>query len=115
MTARRNTSSSYPPGARASCRNVPVSTTLDSEVVTPGNVDAQILQLVVDPLETSMSNPETVSIMQTGGTVRFTDPTGQTQEVTLSAGEPVLLPATVHTTQNVGDTELLGVLVELKY
>ena len=44
-----------------------------------------------------------------------TDPTGQTQEVTLSAGEPVLLPATVHTTQNVGDTELLGVLVELKY
>lgn len=61
------------------------------------------------------THPETVSIMQTGGTVRFTDPTGQTQEVTLSAGEPVLLPATVHTTQNVGDTELLGVLVELKY
>ena len=40
--------------------------------------------------------------------VSWFGPDSEVREVTLSAGEPVLLPATVHTTQNVGDTELLG-------
>jgi beta-alanine degradation protein BauB len=59
-------------------------------------------------------HPALVAIMLEAGKVRFSESGGETTELELPAGQPIYLPATEHTSENTGDSELHGYLVELK-
>jgi len=59
-------------------------------------------------------HPALVGVMLQGGKVRFSEPRGEATELDMPIGQPMYLPATEHVTENIGDTELHGYLIELK-
>jgi quercetin dioxygenase-like cupin family protein len=59
-------------------------------------------------------NPANVHYVLTGGKLRFTDPDGSTQEVELTAGQVIPAPEGSHAVENIGDTEMQSIGVELK-
>ena len=52
--------------------------------------------------------------MLRGGKARFEPSDGEPMEMEMPSGEAMYLPATEHTTENVGDNEVHGFLIELK-
>lgn len=60
------------------------------------------------------AHPAVVAIMLQGGKARFEPSDGEPMELDMPSGEAMYLPATEHTTENVGDTEVHGFLIELK-
>jgi oxalate decarboxylase/phosphoglucose isomerase-like protein (cupin superfamily) len=80
------------------------------------NDKVRVLEIRMKPGEkTEMhSHPAAVGIMVQGGKARFTHPDGSVLDMDASAAEPTLQPAVEHSTENIGDTELHGFIVELK-
>jgi beta-alanine degradation protein BauB len=63
---------------------------------------------------TMHSHPDYVVYNLTGGKVKFTGPSGESEEVELPAGEAMWREAEDHSTENVGGTEVRALLFELK-
>ena len=59
-------------------------------------------------------HPAVVACSVNGGKYKFTSPDGQSMEVELEAGQALYLDPVEHSTENVGTTEGLVLLVELK-
>ena len=80
------------------------------------NDQVRVLEVTMAPgAKTDVhGHPALVAIMLEAGKVRFSESGGETTEMELPAGQPMYLPATDHTTENTGDGELHGYLVELK-
>ncbi len=60
------------------------------------------------------SHPDHVAITTSAGKFRFTTVDGDSMEVELEAGQTLFLEATDHRTENIGDSEATGFIVELK-
>ena len=60
------------------------------------------------------SHPDHVAITTSAGKYRFTTADGDSMEVELEAGEALFLEAGGHRTENIGDSEATGFIVELK-
>jgi quercetin dioxygenase-like cupin family protein len=60
------------------------------------------------------AHPDHTVYIVKGGTIEFTDADGKAMRVELKAGEVMESPALVHAGKNVGKTELVGVITELK-
>ncbi len=60
------------------------------------------------------SHPALVAYALRGGKVKFTSPSGDTEESQLEDGQAMFFEATDHATENVGTSEVHIVLVELK-
>lgn len=60
------------------------------------------------------SHPAVVGIGVIAGKYRFTSPDGQTMEADMPAGHTLYMDPVDHATENIGDTESLAILVELK-
>lgn len=60
------------------------------------------------------SHPALVAVAMQGGKYRFTLGDGQTMEVDVPVGVPLYFDAVDHETENIGDTEGVVLLIELK-
>lgn len=60
------------------------------------------------------THPALVVIPLTDSSVRFHLPDGSAEEVTLQAGQVLEMPASAHLPENLRDTTIEGILVELK-
>ena len=60
------------------------------------------------------SHPAVVAIGLSVGKYKFTSPDGQSMEAELTAGQVMYMDAVDHATENVGNTEGVVILVELK-
>jgi len=76
----------------------------------------RMLKVTVKPGDTVPlhTNPENVNYILQGGTLRFTNPDGSTQDVELTAGQVIPAPVGSHAVENIGDTEVQTIGVELK-
>jgi len=76
----------------------------------------RLLKINYEPGESSVlhRHPDSVVVILSGGTTRFTNPDGTTQDVELPTDSALYLPAAVHNSQNIGATRTEAVLVELK-
>ncbi len=59
-------------------------------------------------------HPKIVAVALTPANVRFTGPDGETTDAELPAGQPMILEATEHTTENIGSAAAVVIIVELK-
>jgi len=80
------------------------------------NDQVRILEVRMKPGDkTAMhSHPALVAIILQGGKARFAQSDGETVEMEFPLAEPMYLPAVEHTTENIGNTEVHGFLIELK-
>ncbi len=80
------------------------------------NDQVRVLEVRMKPGDkTEMhAHPAVVAIMLQGGKARFVQSDGETVEMELSSVEPMYLPSVEHTTENIGNTEVDGFLIELK-
>ena len=60
------------------------------------------------------SHPDAVAIFQTDGRVKFTYPGGKTEERDMKAGQTLFTPAVRHLPENLSDSDMEVILVELK-
>ena len=60
------------------------------------------------------THPGLVAIAVSGGKYRFTSPGGEAMEAEVPPGVPMYFEATEHVTENIGDTEGVTLLIELK-
>jgi quercetin dioxygenase-like cupin family protein len=60
------------------------------------------------------SHPDLVAIFQTDGRVKFTYPGGKTEVREMKAGQTLITPAVKHLPENLGDSDMEIILVELK-
>lgn len=60
------------------------------------------------------SHPDLVVVCVVGGDVRFTFPDGTAEEVHMTPGQAMFMPATTHLPENIGSQALEVVLVEFK-
>ena len=59
-------------------------------------------------------NPENVNYILKPGRLRFTEPDGSTAEVTLTEGQVIPAPEGSHAVENIGDSEVQTIGIELK-
>jgi quercetin dioxygenase-like cupin family protein len=80
------------------------------------NEQLRVLRVRYGPHEKSVmhSHPALVGVALTDAHVRFADPEGNTEEISLEAGESLVMPPTDHLPENLSDTPFEIVLVELK-
>ena len=95
----------------------------DATVVAPlvysvveENDRVRVLKYSVGPGEATElhSHPDHVAITTSAGKFRFTTPDGDSMEIELEAGQALFLEAGNHRTENFGDSEATGFIVELK-
>jgi quercetin dioxygenase-like cupin family protein len=81
------------------------------------NSEVRVLRIHYGPHEKSVMHhhPDSVVTMLTDSHVRFTMPDGTSMEQTMKAGESKFTPAGNHLPENLGDTPMEGILVELKH
>jgi quercetin dioxygenase-like cupin family protein len=81
------------------------------------NSEVRVLRIHYGPHEKSVMHhhPDSVVTMLTDSHVRFTMPDGTSVEQTMKAGESKFTPAGNHLPENLGDTPMEGILVELKH
>jgi quercetin dioxygenase-like cupin family protein len=81
------------------------------------NSEVRVLRIHYGPHEKSVMHhhPDSVVTMLTDSRVRFTMPDGTSVEQTMKAGESKFTPAGNHLPENLGDTAMEGILVELKH
>ncbi len=60
------------------------------------------------------SHPDHVTTLITAGTLRLSYPDGTTKEISGNAGDVFYIPAESHAAENIGTTEVKGIVVELK-
>ncbi len=80
------------------------------------NDQVRVLKIHYGPHEKSVmhSHPNVVAVFLSDGKMKFTMPDGKTQESTAKKGEAMYMDAAAHLPENIGDTALDGILVELK-
>ena len=76
----------------------------------------RVLRVKYGPREKSVmhGHPDTVAVFLTDNRGRFTFPNGRTEEMSWMAGQAMLMPAENHIPENLSDTPLEVVLIELK-
>src|SRR3954453_23480995 len=84
--------------------------------VVSENDKVRILKGHYVPHEKSVMHhhPDAVATMMSDAKMKFTLPDGKTQEMTVKAGDSMFADAASHNPENVGDTPLEMILVELK-
>jgi quercetin dioxygenase-like cupin family protein len=60
------------------------------------------------------SHPALIGVMLTHGHIRFTYPDGNSEDVTVSAGQVLSFPAVDHLPENLGEEPFEVIAVELK-
>jgi quercetin dioxygenase-like cupin family protein len=60
------------------------------------------------------SHPDHVAYLLNGGKLKVSTPDGKTEEVEVKTGDVVWFDAVTHSAENVGDTEIRILVVELK-
>jgi len=80
------------------------------------NSRVRVLRAKYGPHEKSVmhSHPDLVAIFQTDGRVKFTYPGGKTEVREMEAGQTLFTPAVRHLPENIGDSDMEIILVELK-
>src|SRR6266700_1480400 len=80
------------------------------------NRTVRVLRVKYGPHEKSVmhSHPNAVAIFQTDGRVKFTYPGGRTEERDMKAGTTMWTPAVKHLPENLTDSDMEVILVELK-
>jgi beta-alanine degradation protein BauB len=80
------------------------------------NASVQVVDVHYGPHEKSgmHDHPGGVVVVITGGHLRFTDPSGNVQEVFSKAGESRWFPAFRHRVENLGDTSYNAVYIGIK-
>lgn len=80
------------------------------------NSRVRIIRVHYGPHEKSVmhAHPAGVAIFQQDGRVRFTFPDGKTEERDMKAGQAIYTPAIRHLPENLADTDMEVVLVEMK-
>ena len=80
------------------------------------NAKVRILRFHYGPGEKSVmhSHPDAVAVFLNDGKVKFTFPDGKSQDASGKAGQARFTPAEVHNPENVGDTPIEGIVIELK-
>src|SRR5438552_15672809 len=80
------------------------------------NSQVRVLRIKYGPHEKSVMHrhPNSVAIFQTDGRVKFTYPGGKSEERDIKAGQAVWTPATKHLPENLTDSDMDVILVELK-
>ena len=80
------------------------------------NSSVRVLRIKYGPHEKSVMHrhPNSVAIFQTDGRVKFTYPGGKSEERDMKAGQAVWTPATKHLPENLTDSDMEVILVEMK-
>ena len=93
-----------------------VSIAPDIHKVLFENDQIRMLKVTVKPGDTvgMHTNPENVNYVLKPGTLRFTNPDGSTQDVTLTEGQVIPAPVGSHAVENIGGTEMQSICIELK-
>jgi hypothetical protein len=80
------------------------------------NDEVRVLRIHYGPREKSVMHyhPKSVAISLTDFRVRFTGEDGKSEDVTFRAGQPTWTEAGSHLPENLGDTPLDAMIVELK-
>ena len=60
------------------------------------------------------SHPATVVVFLTDGRIKFTYPGGKTEEREMKAGQTMFAPAVTHLPENISDSDMEAILVEIK-
>jgi quercetin dioxygenase-like cupin family protein len=81
------------------------------------NAQVRVLRIHYGPHEKSVMHhhPDSVVTFLTDAHVKFTLPDGTNTEHTMKAGDTQWTPAGTHLPENLGDTAMEGILVELKH
>jgi quercetin dioxygenase-like cupin family protein len=84
--------------------------------VVSENDQVRILKIHYGPHEKSVmhSHPNLVAVFLTDSKVKMTLPNGKTEERSVAKGQAMWTDAGTHLPENVGDTAMDGILVELK-
>ena len=80
------------------------------------NSRVRVVRAKYGPHEKSImhSHPDLVAIFLTNGRIKFTYPGGKTEERDMKAGTSLFTPATKHLPENITDSDIEIILVELK-
>ena len=80
------------------------------------NAQVRVVRVHYGPHEKSVmhSHPALVAVYLSDGSVRMHKPDGTVQEAQAKNGQAVYMPPEVHNPENIGDTPLDLILVELK-
>ena len=80
------------------------------------NKRVRVLRIKYGPHEKSKmhSHPDSVAVFLTDGRMKFTFPGGKTEEREVKAGQTMFTPAVKHLPENLGDSDVELILVELK-
>jgi quercetin dioxygenase-like cupin family protein len=80
------------------------------------NDTIRVLKVTVKPGDkvAMHRNPENVNYILQAGILRFTSPDGSTQDVELTEGQIIPAPESSHAVENIGDTEVQTLGIELK-
>jgi quercetin dioxygenase-like cupin family protein len=80
------------------------------------NSRVRVLRVKYGPHEKSVMHrhPDAVAIFQTDGRIKFTYPGGKTEERDMKAGQTLITPAVTHLPENLSDSDMELILVELK-
>ena len=94
----------------------PVKVDPDHYKVAINNASVRVLKIHYGPHEKSVMHwhPNSVAIPQTTGKVRFYLPGGKHADVDMVAGQPIWTPAGAHNPENLSDSDMNVILVELK-
>jgi quercetin dioxygenase-like cupin family protein len=94
------------------------ATKVDSQhyKVESENSRVRVVRAKYGPHEKSVmhSHPDLVAIFQTDSRVKFTYPGGKTEEREMKAGQTLFTPAVTHLPENLSDSDMEVILVELK-
>jgi beta-alanine degradation protein BauB len=80
------------------------------------NERVRLLEVSMQPGDSSEmhSHPDNLIYVLSDGKVTFTDPSGETAELEMAAGESMWMEATEHATDNVGGTPISVLFFEPK-
>ena len=80
------------------------------------NSRVRVLRVKYGPHEKSVMHrhPDAVAIFPADGRVKFTYPGGRTEERDMKAGQALFTPAVRHLPENLADTDMEVILIELK-
>ena len=80
------------------------------------NSRVRVLRVKYGPHEKSVMHrhPDAIAIFQNDGRVKFTYPNGKTEERATKAGQAIFTPAVTHLPENLTDSDMEVILVELK-
>jgi quercetin dioxygenase-like cupin family protein len=80
------------------------------------NERVRLLEVVLQPGDSSEmhTHPDNLIYLLSDGNVTFTDPSGETADLEMSAGTSMWMEATEHATENVGGTRVHALFFEPK-